>query len=75
MQSLSINDQDVNVANLLGLELAKYVQLRLANDHDSIEKIAENFDNDTRFILGVVDFLTDISLIKQDFSGNYRMTR
>jgi hypothetical protein len=54
----AIDDQNINVAKLSGLELAKYVQLRLANEHDSIEKIAENFDNDIRFVLGVVYFLT-----------------
>ncbi|MGH9974605.1 MAG: hypothetical protein ACRD8Z_02040, partial [Nitrososphaeraceae archaeon] len=49
---------------LSGLELAKYVQLRLINNHDSIEKIAEDFDNDKKFILGVVEFLYDVKWIK-----------
>jgi hypothetical protein len=59
---------------LLGLELAKYVQLRLVNDHDSIEKIAEDFDDDAKFITGVVDFLIDIDWIKLTPTGAYETT-
>lgn len=59
---------------LLGLELVKYVQLRLVNDHESIEKIAEDFDNDTKFIMGVVDFLIDIDWIKLTPTGSYKTT-
>lgn len=60
---------------LSGLELAKYVLLRLVNDHVEIEKIAVDFDNDVKFISGVVDFLIDIRWITRDKNGEYRMTR
>ena len=60
---------------LSGLELAKYVLLRLVNNHDSIERIAEDFDGDKKFILGVVDFLTDIKWLTQYENGAYQMTR
>jgi hypothetical protein len=60
---------------LAGLELAKYVQLRLVNEHDSIEKIAEDFDNDTKFIMGIVEFLIDIKWVKQTSTGVYKTTR
>jgi hypothetical protein len=71
------NNQDVSeyTSRLSGLELAKYVLLRLVNDHDTIEKIAEDFENDKRFTLGVVDFLTDIGWIEQDSGGIYKITR
>ena len=35
-------------------------------DNQSVEKLAEDFDDDVRFINGVVDFLKDIRWIKQD---------
>ena len=44
-------------------------------DNQSVEKISEDFDNDVRFINGVVDFLKDIRWIKQDrISGLYQIT-
>ena len=44
-------------------------------DNQSVEKISEDFDNDVRFITGVVDFLKDIRWIKQDrISGLYQIT-
>jgi predicted methyltransferase len=48
--------------------------LRLVNDHDNIEKIAVDFDEDKKFIVGVVDFLTDIGWLKQD-EKSYQITR
>lgn len=54
--------------------MAKYVLLRLVDDLESIERVAEDFDNDQRFISGVVDFLKDIGWIKQDMKGAYRIT-
>ena len=50
---------------LTGLELAKYILLRLVDNNESIEQLAEDFDNDVRFIDGVVKFLTDVGWIKQ----------
>jgi hypothetical protein len=44
-------------------------------DNQSLEKLAEEFDNDVRFINGIVDFLKDIGWIKQDrISGLYQIT-
>jgi len=44
-------------------------------DNQSVEKISEDFDNDVRFINGVVDFLKDIRWIKLDRnSGLYQIT-
>lgn len=54
--------------------MAKYILLRLVDDLESIERVAEDFDNDQRFISGVVDFLKDIDWIKQDMKGAYRIT-
>jgi hypothetical protein len=66
--------QEPKVNTLCGLSLAKYVLERLVNNHGSIEKIAENFDNDKRFILGVTNFLNGIDWIKQDSSGTSNIT-
>lgn len=44
-------------------------------DSQSVEKLAEDFDGDVRFINGVVDFLKDIRWIKLDrVSGLYQLT-
>jgi len=48
--------------------------LRVVDDLESIERVAEDFDNDQRFISEVVDFLKDIGWIKQDMNGAYRIT-
>jgi hypothetical protein len=59
---------------LAGLELAKYVLMRLV-DNQSLEKLAEEFDDDVRFINGIVDFLKDIRWIKKDrISGLHQIT-
>lgn len=68
------DNQGFNINTLSGLELAKYVLLRLVNDHDSVEKIAENSDNDKQLITEVVKFLNDIRWIKQDANRTYKIT-
>ena len=50
---------------LSGLELAKYVLMRIA-DNQSIEKISEDFDDDIQFIKGIVILLKDTGWIVQD---------
>jgi hypothetical protein len=57
-----------------GLELAKYILLRLVVQNESIERLTQDFDNDTRFINGVVKFLQDIGWIKQNGTGGYQMS-
>lgn len=59
---------------LVGIELAKYIVLRLVNNNESIEKVSEDFDNDIHFISRVVKFLEDVEWIKQNDSRDYRMT-
>jgi predicted methyltransferase len=63
-----INDE------LVGLELAKYILLRLVVNNESIKRLAEDFDNDVRFINGVIKFLEDVGWIKRDATGGYEMT-
>lgn len=63
-----INDE------LVGLELVKYIVLRLVENDESIEKVSEDFGNDVRFISRVVKFLEDVAWIKQDGFGDYQMT-
>jgi hypothetical protein len=36
------------------------------DNQNSVEKVAEDFHNDVRFILGEVDFLKDIGWVEQD---------
>lgn len=61
--------------NLTGLELAKFIILRLVENNESIEQLAEDFENDVRFITRVVTFLKDIGWIKEDSStGSYQMS-
>ena len=56
------------------MESAKYVLARLV-DIQSIEKLAEEFDGDVRFISGVVEFLKDVKWVEQDrYSGLYQLT-
>jgi hypothetical protein len=66
--------QDAQLIELTGLELAKYIMLRLVDNHESIEQLSKNFDNDVRFINRVVDFLEDIKWIERDHSGLFQMT-
>jgi hypothetical protein len=42
--------QKHNVNALTGLGLAKYVLEKIVDQNESIEKIAEDFDNDDEFI-------------------------
>ena len=60
---------------MAAVELAKYVLAKLV-DIQSIEKLAEEFDGDVRFINGVVDFLKDIGWVKIDRrNGVYKLTK
>jgi|GEM_PF-1583977 predicted transcriptional regulator len=67
------DDLIINANELSGLELAKYVLLRLI-DGETIEDIAKNFDNNKKFVSETLDLLFDIGWIKQDTNGNYRIT-
>jgi hypothetical protein len=60
------------IIELTGLELAKYILLRLVYNNESIEQLAEDFDNDVRFINSVVKFLKDVRWIKQDSTGRIK---
>lgn len=71
---LTLSGYDTHLRALSGLELAKYVLARLV-DSQSIEELAREFDNDFRFIKGVIEFLKDIGWVKQDSTSSlYRMT-
>ena len=72
---MTTGEGETDVSTLSGLSLAKYVLERLVNDHDSVEKVAEDFDNEKKFILGLIDFLNEIGWIKQDLSGTDTITR
>jgi hypothetical protein len=59
---------------LTGLELAQYILLRLVDNHETIEQLSKDFDNDVRFIERVVKFLNDVKWIELDRDGSYQMT-
>ena len=62
------------LTELIALELAKYA-LRLV-DGQSVESLTEEFDNDTIFINGVIEFLKDMGWVKYNhIRGIYRMTK
>jgi predicted transcriptional regulator len=65
--SMMINDE------LTGLELAKYILLRLVDNNESIEQVAEDFDNDVRFISRVVKFLENTGCLKQNSDSGYQV--
>jgi hypothetical protein len=54
--------QDTHLMELTGLELAKYILLRLVDNHESVEQLSKDFDNDVRFINSVVKFLHDVKM-------------
>jgi hypothetical protein len=65
---------DIHPNTLSGLELAKFVLIRLVEDQN-VKRIAEKFGNDIQFINDIVEFLKDIKWIKQDqINGLYEMT-
>jgi hypothetical protein len=59
---------------LTGLELAKYISLRLVDNNETIEQVSIDFENDVRFVTRVVKFLKDVGWIKQVSNGSYQMT-
>jgi hypothetical protein len=70
----AVDECNVRTGALAALEVAKYVLVRLV-EIQSIERLAEEFDDDTRFIDGVVKFLIDMNWVEQDRkSGLYQMT-
>jgi predicted transcriptional regulator of viral defense system len=69
------NDKIINPNEIGGLELAKYILHRLVNDQHTIEEVAKDYDNDKRYILGIVDFLKEVGWIKREENGTYKITR
>jgi hypothetical protein len=67
-------NRDNHQMELTGLELAKYILLKLVDNHESIEQLSKDFDNDVRFIERVVKFVNDVKWIELDRNGSYQMT-
>lgn len=62
--------RDAHLIELTGLKLAKYIMLRLVDNHESIEQLSENFDNDVRFInSGVEAFLKKLNGLNKIIVG------
>jgi hypothetical protein len=69
------SEEITNTNALSGLALAKYVLGRFVTNHESVEEISKDFDNDTMFISDIVDFLIDIRWMTQDKNGDCKRTR
>ena len=67
------NKKDASLIWLTGLELAKYILLRLVDNHESIKQISKDFDDDIRFVNSIIKFLKDIKWIEQYGTG-FQMT-
>ena len=50
------------IIELTGLELAKYILLRLVYNNEFTEHLAEDFDNDVRFINSIMKFIKDVRM-------------
>jgi hypothetical protein len=53
---------------LTGLELAKYISLRLVDNNET--QVPVDFENDVRFVTRVVKFLKNVGWIKQVSNGS-----
>ena len=66
---------DIQPNTTSGRDLARYILMRLIDNHEEIEKMEEDFYNDPQIILGIVDFFKDVRWIEQDLaSGSYQIT-
>jgi hypothetical protein len=73
--STTVVGLNTQINSSIALNVAKYVLMRLV-DGDSVIRLIEEFDNDARFINGIVEFLRDMEWVKQDnVSGLYQMTK
>ena len=71
---MSIDEWNTQFNTLEALEIAKYVLARIV-DIQSVERLAEEFDNDVQFINGIIKFLKEVRWIEQDCtSGLYQLT-
>lgn len=71
----AINEYNTRINTSIALELAKHVLVKLV-DGQSVESLVEEFDNDTRFINGIVEFLIDMGWVEYNhIRGLYQMTK
>jgi hypothetical protein len=71
------NGSQDETCNLSGLELARHVMKKLTDDHLKIEELAHhNFDGNKKFVLAIVDFLSDNGWMREDEKhvGDYIVT-
>ena len=48
--------------------------MKLVNAQESVEEIAESFDNDKGLISQVVEYLNNMRWIRQEENGTYKIT-
>jgi predicted transcriptional regulator len=48
--------------------------MKLVNAQESVEEIAESFDNDKGLISQVVEYLNNMRWIRQEQNGTYKIT-
>jgi hypothetical protein len=66
-------EREIVRRDLSGLASARYILKRITNG-DSIQRLIEDFDNDSRFVLTLVSFLEDVELLKRELNGMYTIT-
>jgi hypothetical protein len=52
------DEVNTQIKTIIALQVARYVLVKLVDGH-SVESLASEFDNDTSFIDGVIEFLVD----------------
>ena len=71
---MALDEYNTRINTSIALDLAKYVLVKVVNGQ-SAKRLVEEFDNDTRFINGIVEFLIDTAWVEYNhIRGLYQMT-
>jgi hypothetical protein len=69
-----VNEQIINTNELHTLELAKFILSRIVKSRYSIEKMAEELDNNKRLVLKIITSFIDIGWVIRNANGTYSIT-
>ena len=59
---------------LKGLDLARHILRKLKNNDFDINSIKNDYDDNEKFVISIIEFLKQVEWIKQDEDGKYRLT-
>ena len=65
---------EITVTSLTGLDLAKYVLIRIVEEDDTVEKLTQGLDAKESYVSTLASILEDIGWIEQEPSGKYIIT-